>query len=250
MPKIILLITFFIVTSCRSMEIVVNPMEIGIDGKLAIIQGARDRILEINLSNGKLSTLKRYHSSMDYIAYVKKNRKFPIDYDTSNIIMNNSKTSDDELIVLFTLDLTSDNHNKIKEYKFDYSSNYSFVDSLNATIPEQNFKSVLFYDENHTLVHDLNQENVKLINLKTEYVQDIGISFRPNPEDQIQSFILTNFLLIDERWVVYVWKKYGKLIVENNQIRVYDLQTDTEYIIFETKGVGGPVIKDIDYHMN
>ena len=59
--------------------------------------------------------------------------------------MNNSKTSDDELIVLLAAGLkTSDDHNKIKEYKFDYSSNYFFVDSLNATIPEQNFKSVSF----------------------------------------------------------------------------------------------------------
>ena len=58
--------------------------------------------------------------------------------------MNNSKTSDDELIVLSTLDLTSDDHNKIKEYKFDYSSNYSFVDSLNATIPEQKLNQFYF----------------------------------------------------------------------------------------------------------
>ena len=44
-----------------------------------------------------------------------------------------------------------------------------------------------------------------------------------------------------------IWKADRKY-----QIRVYDLQTDTEYIVFlmETKGVGGPVIKDIDYHMN
>lgn len=228
---------------------VVNPEKIGIDGNLAIVQGAKDRILEINLSNGKLSSLKKYYGSLDYVAYIKENKSFPLDYCESSIILNNSKTPGDKLIVLFSLDLTRDKGYKIEEYKFNYSSNYIFADSLNTTIPELNFKSVLFYDGNHALVHDLNQNDVKLINLDNIEIQETDISFSAD-SDQIPHFILTNFFLIDERWIIYIWKKYGKLIVENNQIRIYDIQTNKEYIILETKGIGGPVIKDIDYHKN